>query len=133
MESAGRWAKRTPTKGAIAANASTTASAADVSSATEPVAIQPQSFATISTTAAPSTMALAKRRRLASEATWLFILRPARVTILVLDAVGAVRNRDAVALDLPVQRIAADPKMRRNHRHVPMILFDYLHQRLTLS
>src|ERR1700724_2424045 len=78
MESAGRWAKRTPKKVAIAANASTTASAADVSSATEPVASQPQSFATISTTAAPSTMALARRRRVASEWTWLFILRPAR-------------------------------------------------------
>jgi hypothetical protein len=38
-----------------------------------------------------------------------------------------------MALDLPVQRIAADLKMRRNQRHVPMMLFDYVHQRLTLS
>ena len=52
---------------------------------------------------------------------------------MALDTVGALRDRDAVALDLPVERIAADLKVHRDQRHIPMILFDYLQQRLALS
>src|SRR5450631_1989923 len=50
-----------------------------------------------------------------------------------LNTAGAARNRDAVAFDLPVQRIAADVEMCRHQRHVPVIPFDYLYQRLTFS
>ena len=44
-----------------------------------------------------------------------------------------MRDRDAVTLDLPVKRIAADLEVCRDQRHVPMILFDDLQQRLALG
>jgi hypothetical protein len=52
---------------------------------------------------------------------------------MALDTVGAVRDRDAVALDLPVERIAADLEVCRDQRHIQMILLDYLQQRLALG
>jgi len=44
-----------------------------------------------------------------------------------------MRDRYPVALDLPVERIAADLELCRDQCDVPMILFDDLMQRLALG